>query len=187
MTPTWIDLARQSILDPRNTAPILVDVPLDRRVLPMALLLVAVLNGLLYGLILPEGLFPPDLAVPIPMAVAMGVTVLASAGVITLVGQMFGGVGGMEQVLRVTIWLQLLRLAAQAVISLLTILVPGLAWMAALAVGVWGLYMLVCFVAAAHRFDARIKAVGVIGVTFFAAVIGLSVLLSALGIAPVEI
>jgi hypothetical protein len=66
-------------------------------------------------------------------------------------------------------------------------IVPGLAWIVGMAAGIWGIYMMICFVAAAHGFDTRLKAVGVVGVTFVSAVLLLSVLLSAMGVAPVEV
>lgn len=187
MTNSWVDLARQSIVDPRAAAPILVGIPLERSVVPMALALIAALNGILYGLLLPASFFPGGMSAPIVLALVVGAVIWLSAWIMTFVGRMFGGEGRIEGLLRVALWLQVLRLVAQVVLSVVGLAVPSVAWMLGMAAGIWGLYMMVCFVAAAHGFESRLKAVGVMAVTFFAAVLALSVLLSALGIAPLEV
>ncbi|WP_193082476.1 YIP1 family protein [Pseudooceanicola spongiae] len=187
MTSSWLDLARQSILNPMAAAPLLVSTPLNPAVVPLTLALVAVLNGLLYGILLPVDFFSGGFASPIVLATLVGGVVWGSAAILAAVGRMFGGHGTTTTLLRVTLWLQILRLTAQVVLSVVGMIVPGLAWMVGMAAGIWGIYMMICFVAAAHGFDTRLKAVGVVGVTFVSAVLLLSVLLSAMGVAPVEV
>ncbi|WP_158585570.1 YIP1 family protein [Pseudooceanicola sediminis] len=187
MTSSWFDLARQSILNPQAAAPLLVATSLNPAVVPLTLALVAVLNGLLYGLLLPVDFFPGGFASPIVLAALVGAVVWGSAAILAVVGRMFGGTGTTTTLLRVTLWLQILRLAAQVVLSVVGMLVPALAWLIGMAAGIWGIYMMISFVAAAHGFETRLKAVGVVGVTFVSAVLVLSVLLSAMGVAPVEV
>ncbi|MBT9383298.1 YIP1 family protein [Pseudooceanicola sp. CBS1P-1] len=183
----WIELARQSILNPRAAAPIVAGLILPPGTLALLVALVSVLNGIFYGLFLPAGLLPGLFGQPIPMAVLFGAIFVAGAAALTGVGRLFGGTGEIRDILRVTIFLQIIRLAVQVVLIVIALLVPVLATFLGTAAGVWGLYMMICFIAAAHRMDSRVKSFGVIGVTFFAAIIALSVLLSAMGLAPMEV
>ncbi|QPM89641.1 YIP1 family protein [Pseudooceanicola algae] len=184
---SWRALARQSILDPRAAAPILTGRPLPRGVLPLALALVATLNGIFFGLVLPADLYPGGLASPIPLAIMVGGLVWTSAAILAFVGQLFGGQGRTEDLLRIGIWMQFLRLGAQILLTFAELLLPGLAWMLAVVAWIWGLYMTICFTAAAHRFDTLLKAAAVLGVTFFTAVLALSVVLAVFGLAPVAV
>jgi hypothetical protein len=59
--------------------------------------------------------------------------------------------------------------------------VPGLAALVVLAAAIWGVYILISFIDAAHRFDNRLKAAGVMVLAFVAMAIGLSTLLSLVG------
>lgn len=187
MSTNWPELIRQSVLDPRRAAPIIVNIPLDRSAIFLGLALVACLNGIFYGLVLPMEFQMEAFASPVPLALAVGVIVWLSAAALTVVGRLFGGEGTLETLLRVGIWMQLIRLGVQVVLLFVELLSPSLAWMLAMAAWVWGIYMTITFTAAAHRFDTLLKAVGVLGVSFFGAVLALSVLLAALGVAPMEI
>lgn len=182
----WLDLAWQSVIDPRAAAPVVVRVSMDPAALPLALALVSVLNGILYSLVLPAGFLPPMLSGPVALALMMAVVMVAGGGLITGLGHLFGGTGGFPVILRVLLWVQLIRLAAQVVVSAVEMISPMLALFGGTAAGVWGIYMTVCLVTEAHGFDARVKALAVLALAFVAGVLVLSILLSMAGVTPVE-
>jgi hypothetical protein len=60
---------------------------------------------------------------------------------------------------------------------------PGLSLMLSLATGIIGVWILVNFIAAAHRFSSMGRAIGTLLIAMAAIVLGLSFLLSIVGIA----
>lgn len=162
MMQDWVELARDSVLDPRGAAARLQKVDLPDGVPMMMLALLAVLNGMLYSLLL-HGIVP---LAPVLMAVLSGGIIWVSAWLLQVVGAQFGGVGTLPRLLRVVLWLQAIRLVAQAALLLVSTAVPVLGPFLGMIAGVWGIYMTICFVAEAHRFATRWKAVWVLGVVF---------------------
>lgn len=173
----WLELMRLSVIDPRRGAAEVMAAPFPEAAGPLLLALLAVLNGILYTLILPPGM----VFSPIAMAVVAGVVIWLSAWLFARVGQFMGGQGDLPRLLRVVLFLQALRLIAQAALLVLGALVPPLAGMASLVAGVWGIYMMVCFLAEAHGFDNRLKALGTLGAVFVVVIVAASVLMSMVG------
>lgn len=167
------------------------DVP--RSALWSALALIAILNGIYYGLLLPgaarAGLVPVALA-NAPLMVTAGIFVVLTVLIYALMvtGRMLGGIGDLDALMKVTIWLQGLRVLAQVAISVLSVIIPALGWALAMAVGIWGLWILVVFVATAHGF-APLKGVGTLIAGFAITVLVMSVLtaLMGFGVQPGEI
>ncbi len=100
---------------------------------------------------------------------------------LTIMGRFLGGRGDLDAVMKITVWLQALRLLAQIIISVLSLAIPFLGSLFALAVGVWGLWVLVVFIAAAHQFET-VKGFGTLLGTFVATVFALSILSGILGL-----
>ena len=105
---------------------------------------------------------------------ALALTVIA----LRAIGQALGGTGEIGDVLVLITWLQVLRLMVQVGVLMLALGSPPLAGMAIIVVAVWGLYIMINFVDAAHDFDNRFKAFGVIILSVVAMAIGLSAVLS---------
>ncbi|MBR9764273.1 MAG: YIP1 family protein [Rhodobacteraceae bacterium] len=177
MMRDWLDLARESVLNPRLGAARLMLMPLPDAALPLTLALLAVLNGIVYGLILS----PVVVLSPVLLALISGAIIWLSAWLLTLVGARLGGHGQFPALLRMVLWLQAIRLVAQVALVLLSALVPPLAPMVGMAAGVWGLYMMVCFVTEAHGFPTRWKAVAALAAVFVLTLVLASLLVAMIG------
>ena len=92
-----------------------------------------------------------------------------------------GGGGTLPALLRMVLFLQVIRIFAQVALLVLSVLVPPIAAIVSLAAGIWGIFMMVCFLTEAHGFDNRLKALGTLGVVFVATIVAASVLLSLVG------
>ncbi len=185
-----IDLLRQTLFQPADAARRLIDMRLPSDWLWTALALMAVLNTIVYTLSLqlspqpdaPSALMPQAFQTPILFAGllfgALALTVIA----LYYIGQGLGGEASMSDILVVMTWLQVLRLLVQAAVLILALGVPALGALVVIGAAIWGVYILICFVDAAHRFANRFKAAGVIVLSFVAMAVGLSTLLSLVGL-----
>ncbi len=188
----WLrDLVGLSLTEPRRAATILLDVPLRRNTLWTWLALVSVLNGISYSLTVPAQLqmgvpLPNLVHSPIILTIIMAVLMLLMTQFFVLTGRVMGGASDFGRMLQVTCWLQSLRVLFQAAVTLISMLSNGIAGLVGLVGAFWGVYILVNFVAEAHRFDTPLKAVatlifGVLGVAF-----AMTFLLTLFGFAPPE-
>lgn len=186
------DLVRQTLFQPQEAAQALMEMRLPRQDLWMALGLMSILNSIVYSLSLhlsppsdpSVALMPPAFHSPILFAVflfgALAITVIA----LYYVGQGLGGKpGSMDDMLVLITWLQVLRLMVQLAVLVLALAAPVLAALAVMVAAIWGVYILVGFVDAAHRFGNMFKAAGVILLSLVAMAIGLSAFLSLVGVA----
>jgi hypothetical protein len=80
------------------------------------------------------------------------------------------------------VWLQSLRVLGQGITLVLLMISPGLAGLMILFIGLAGLWILINFIQAAHRFDTLWHAAGVLVAAMVALVLGLSLLLSLIGV-----
>ncbi|MFB9150628.1 YIP1 family protein [Roseovarius ramblicola] len=185
------DLVRQTLFRPHVAARALMEMRLPRQELWLSLGLVSILNAFVYSLSLQlnppadpaVALMPPAFHAPVLFALflfgALAITVVA----LYHVGLGLGGAAvSMDDLLVLVTWLQVLRLMVQIVIVVLAFAAPVLAAMAVMVAAIWGAYILVGFVDAAHRFGNMFKAAGVILLSLVAMVIGLSAVLSLIGI-----
>ena len=85
--------------------------------------------------------------------------------------------------LALVVFLQVLRILAQLVIFVLMFVAPGISVIFSLATGIVGLWILVNFIAAAFRFPTLGRAFGTLLIAMLMIVLGLSFLLSIIGIA----
>ena len=128
-------------------------------------------------------MMPPAFHSPVLFTIflfgALAITVLA----LYWIGQGLGGKGRMDDVLVLICWLQVLRLILQLVVAVLVIVAPVLGALVIFIASLWGIYILIGFVDAAHRFDNMFKAAGVIVLAMVAMAVGLTILLSMIGVA----
>ena len=183
-------LAMDTLRDPRATAERLIAMDLGLPTLWTALALGAVLNALMFSvnLMLFPTTFPlPGLfSNPVLYAVAMAGGMVITMHLLTWVGGMMGGQGRLADVTVVMVWLQYLRLAAQAVLLVLTMLMPALALMATLVVAAYSSWLLVNFLVVAHRLGSLGKSVLVLVFSVVGVTIGLSFLMMLIGVPATE-
>lgn len=173
----WFNLARESLLDPRSGALRLLAAEIPAQVPMLVLALVSVMNGLVYGLIL-----SPVLALsPILLALVSGGVIWVSAWLLSVIGAQLGGHAGVSVMLRVVLWLQLIRLAVQIALVVIGFAIPPLAPIVSMVAGIWMLYMAVCFIAAAHGFETRWKAVALLAAVFVLTLVLASLLVASVG------
>lgn len=186
------ELVRQTLFQPQEAARALIQMRLPRQGLWMALGLMSILNSIVYSLSLQfspptdpsAALMPPAFHSPVLFALflfgALAITVIA----LYYVGLGLNGTAeSMDDVLVLITWLQVLRLLVQVGVLVLALAAPVLAALAVMVAAIWGAYILVGFVDAAHRFGSMFKAAGVILLSLVAMAMGLSALLSLVGVA----
>lgn len=181
----WRPLAVATITDPAGAARTLIGLRLTRDVLWTALLLVAVLNALLFALsniILPP---PPELGLLFhsPMLYLAVVAAGLSLSVVSLhvIGRMLGGTGALENIMVLVVWLQLLRVAMQAIALLLALLTPAISAMVVLAAAFYGIFIMLHFINQAHGFGSLLRSAGVLLASALAILLVLSFFLSFIG------
>ena len=189
LTPSLKDLALLTVQDPAEAARQLMAIQLDRGTLWTAVFLVAVLNTLLAGL--NNVLMPNTTPIPGLFDVPAVYFFFVSGGlvltILTLfwVGRAFGGEGSMEDIMVVVVWLQFMRVLVQATALVLLLTIPMLSILLILVAASVGIWILVHFVDQAHRFESLGKAAGVLIAAFVGMVVGVSILLSMIGVSAV--
>jgi len=179
-------LVKRSLQDPRGAARQIIDMNLSLPVLLNGVVLVVILSVLMtYGTVIMAG---PDAIIlqltdsPMVFALFMVVQMVFLVVALLWTGKVIGGVGTIEAFAALLTWLQMLWLMVQVVQTVLMLLLPSAAAMLGIASLVFGLWILIQFIAEAHGFPNWIKAVGVLAMAFFGVIAGLSFLLSIIGI-----
>jgi hypothetical protein len=190
----WSELVRQTLFSPREAADRIMALWLPRQWLWMALALMSVLNGIVYSLSLylgpppdPEALrmIPPAFQSPVLFTLFLLGALVVTVMTLSWIGRSLGGSGGIQQVLALITWLQVLRLGVQLTLLVLMVVVPFAGLALVLVASVWGLVILVAFVDRAHGFDNIFKAIAVIILAVLAVIVGLSIILSVFAAAVV--
>ena len=180
------DLVVLSLRDPRKAAEQIIGWQLSREALWTALALAAAVNTLIFSVsvvLQPSAAMPAFFTSPLAMFVLLaGVLVVTTHG-LYWTGRALGGTGDFGDMLSLVVFLQVLRIMAQIVIFVVMFVAPGLSLMLSLATGIIGVWILVNFIAAAHRFSSMGRAIGTLLIAMAAIVLGLSFLLSIVGIA----
>ncbi|MDG1129495.1 YIP1 family protein [Seohaeicola saemankumensis] len=183
-------LAMDTLRDPRGTGERLIALNLGLPVLWTALALASVLSALLFSInmaIFPAAFPMPGLFFnPILYAVVLAGGMVISMHLLTWMGTMLGGRGSLAEVTVLLVWLQYLRLVAQAGLLLLTMIMPPLGMMATIVVAFYSLWLLLNFLDVAHRFGSLAKALVVLLMTAVGIVVGLSFLLALIGVPATE-
>ncbi len=187
-------LVRQTLFEPREAAGRILALGLPAREGWLMLGLMAVLNTLVYSLSI--RLSPPSdpamthmmgsaFGAPLIFAVTLFAALALTALAFTQAGRALGGTGRMDGMLVLLSWMQALRLLMQVVLVVLATVMPALAGAVVIVAAVWGLYILLAFMAEAHGFDSLWRAAGVLiiaFIAFLALVFGLSLLFSLAGV-----
>ncbi len=182
-----VDLARETLADPRGAARRILALRLDGSTLLQAAALIVALNAAVFGLSNMTAPPPPNMALPamvtspLAFALVLGGGLLLTVWALTQVGRMLGGQGGFADLLALLVWLQSLRLAVQVALLVLVPLLPAIAGIVVLVASVWGLWILLCFVDEAHGFGSLPRAAGTTVLAFVAMALGLSFLLALFG------
>ncbi len=175
-----------TLRNPRQAAEQIIGWHLGRDVLWTALALAAAVNTIIFSLSIvlqPTPEMPAFFTSPLSMFVLLaGVLVVTTHG-LYWTGRAIGGQGDLGDVLALVVFLQVLRILAQVVIFVVMLVSPGVSLILSLATGIIGLWILVNFIAAAFRFPTLGRAFGTLFIAMAMIVLGLSLLLSFVGIA----
>lgn len=189
----WAQLAVDTVRDPQGTAQRIMGWQIGRAELYMALVAVSAMNAFLAGA--SSALSPmsgdPAALEAMPMLALMSrplvLFVLIAGGLFLTVhglfwvGRAMGGKGALTDMLALLTWLQALRAAAQAGVLLLSLAVPVLGGLVALAVVIVAFWLLLHFISAALRFESLFRAFGVLVAVSTALFIGLMLLVTLMG------
>lgn len=189
MNPAGIlSLAAQTVVSPRDVARLLLSIRPGTEALWTAFALVVVLNTLVFSashLLAPVPV-PGVLANPAVFA-AMQAAVLASTiAALTWVGGLFGGTARLRDMALLLIWMQALRVLAQALMALVLPLplAPVLGTGVFMAITGLGLWILLNFIDEAHGLGSLLKAGAVAGLGLLAMAFALSIVLALAGVDP---
>jgi len=178
-------LALETLRSPRSAAQKIMDLWLSRDVLWTALVLVAVLNSILFGLsLLSEDVsqLPSFMRNPVTFFfIVAGVQVMSVHGFFWA-GRALGGQGDLGELLSLLVWLQALQLAAQGVLFVATILSPGIGDLLSLAVSGMTLWITVNFITEALRLPTLMHGAGVIVLAAVGIAFGLMILIGLIGV-----
>ncbi|WP_306004748.1 Yip1 family protein [Aquicoccus porphyridii] len=191
MTIDFQNLARSTFLAPNEAAATILAIrrSVSNQVLWMAVVLAAVLNALVVSVNMQ--LFPPaaeavEAMPPVflsPGLLAIFVTggLVISVFVLLWAGRVLGGKAELGDMLAVMAWIELVQVGLQVSLTILAVVLPGLAQMAGFVASIWMLFILVVFIDSAHGFGSRMRAVGVMILSFFLLVMGLMFFLLLIG------
>ncbi|MDA7426000.1 YIP1 family protein [Thalassococcus lentus] len=182
----FLGLALQTIKAPRDVARLLLSARLSSEALWTAFALVVVLNTLVFSATI--ALMPQDgfglLGNPVAFMVVQAAALAGAVIAIASIGRAMGGKADLAQVAVLLIWLQSLRVLAQAALMIIGIASQPLAAGLALGVSVLGIWLSMNFIDEAHELGSLFKSAGVLILALMALAVGLSLLLSLLGVVP---
>ena len=181
------DLFRQTLNDPRGAAARLLRMDVQLSDLLRAAGLVTVLNTIVFSLSL--ALFggsdvPGLFASPFTYATVMFAGLIVYGGLVGFTGRSLGGEGRFADVLVMLVWLQAMRVVAQVIVPVLAVLLPFLSAPAAIAIGLFGIWLTLNMIAEAHGFEHLGRAFLAALLAGMGLVVALIMLLTLLGVAP---
>ena len=192
-------LVAQTLRDPANAARFVIAAGYRRDILWTFLLLVCIVNAALVWLSnaltgpTPEQLAQIPIQIPqIIFSPLFTFVFLVGALVITVyvlhwIGAAIGGDGSLDDMLSVLVWLQFMRVLAQAVMLVLLLLAPSIAGLFGLAVALVSLWILVHCVNEGAGLGSVFKTVGVLLSATVGIIMGLSFILTFTGLASMGI
>ncbi len=182
------DLVRLSVTAPQKAARQVIGLGLGLDALLTLLALTTIANTVLFFVSLllapPEGPLPALFANPLIYAAVMAAGVLAFTVLMVRIGARMGGTGTLRDLLAVTVWLQCLRVLAQVVLLAAMVISAPIAVLLTLVVSIFGLWLFISFLQAAHGFDTPVRALVTAGLAVLALSFGLALLLTLTGVAP---
>ncbi|PCJ04879.1 MAG: hypothetical protein COB16_17360 [Rhodobacteraceae bacterium] len=174
-------LLAMTLKSPAQAARALLSIQWQRQVLWTGLVLAIVLNALIYSV--QELLFPmPDEVVfprlsPLSYFVVMLIIQAVFIYGLFAAGRWLGGKGQVEDLLVVVVWLQLLQVALQLIMTVLFLVAPVLAGLLNLGATLFGLFIFINFINEAHQFGSIWRAFGVLIMASITIALALSFLL----------
>jgi len=192
----FIDLFRQTLTEPRAAGARVIAMGWPPQILWLTLGLIAVamslaVSGILQTAPLPEGemgemlRLNPAYRAPLLFALMQWGQAVISVFVLTWIGRAFGGEARVEDMLAVTIWLQLVAVVLVIGVVVITVLLPPIGAFALLAFVAWSIFIMLAMIDAAHRFDNFAKALGVFVVAIVALAVGSAMLAALIGAAAI--
>jgi hypothetical protein len=184
-------LAVLTLRDPQAAAQVVLDWNMPREAIWTAVALVSVVVTMLSTMSNMVFPVPPPLSAlvanPFMYFVVVAGGFIAMVHAVYWTGRMIGGQGRIEDLMVLLLWLQALRAAAQVVVLITLVLVPVLASFFVLFVAAATLWIFVHFINTGLRFNSLLKAFAVLIVGALALIVGVSFLLSLIGISAVGV
>ncbi|WP_299612623.1 YIP1 family protein [uncultured Tateyamaria sp.] len=189
-----MDLAIETLRDPRTAAQRIMAWNLDRQTLYSALFAIAAINAFLASgpIVLFDGTVDPAAQAAVPMLALLerpfALFAIIAGGLLVTVhglvwaGRAIGGQGEFTDMLALLTWLQALRAAAQALVLVLSLIAPSVAGLVALVVAVVAFWLLLHFVSAALRFDSLFRAFGLLIAVLAGLFIGMMLIVTLTGV-----
>jgi len=179
-------LIQTTLRQPREAAEYIMSLGLKRDVLWTGLLLGAALYALVMQLML--YLSEPTIGIPSFASRPLVLFVIVAGGLVVFVhalhwvARALGGTGDLWDMLSVMVWLQILRAVAQLALLIITLALPLLGMLLTIVVGIWGLWIMFNFIAAAGRLPTAGHGIAVVVIAAVGLVLGLSIFLSLIGL-----
>ncbi|MFO1105873.1 MAG: YIP1 family protein [Amaricoccus sp.] len=193
MTQMWLELARDSLVDPREAARRLLALRFGQSALLMAAVVVTCLGIILayaaiqfdkpdVDAVSAELLGTPLLGALLELAVTLAVGYLTWR-----IGALFGGRGAFWDAILLVVWLNAMLLLLQTLQLVALATVPFLAGVVALLRIPWAFWAYANFVTELHGFDNRFMVLGSVVLTAIVLFIALAMLFAFLGLTPHEV
>lgn len=181
-----LPLVKTTLRNPPDAARMIMGWDLPRDVLWTALALVAALNTLIIQALLtgsgPSAAIPSYFHAPLTLFVLMAGVMVIYVHALFWAGLAIKGQGRLDDLLAVVVWLQALRTAAQLGIVLVSLLVPALGMLVMVAFAIWGLWILLNFIATTLNLPSPAHGLVVLVIGLAGLVLGLSILLALIGV-----
>ncbi len=181
-----IPLVKTTLRNPPDAARMIMGWNLSREALWTALALMAAVNTLIIQALLngsgPSAAIPSYFHAPLTLFVLMAGVMVIYVHALFWAGLMIKGQGRLDDLLAVVVWLQALRTAAQIGIVMVSVLVPALGMLVMILASVWGLWILLNFIATALNLPSPAHGLMVLVIGLVGLVFGLSILLALVGV-----
>lgn len=191
MTLTLRDLFLQTLRDPSQAAALILETPLNRGAIYTALLAGAALNSVVTGVSLQMFPLPQEwpgfLSSPLVYFALVAGGLLVFTHLLTWAGRTLGGVGEVDDLLKLMVWMQFVRVALQVIGLVLTVLLPLFGGIYGIAVAALSIWIVLHFVKAGHALSSLGSAALVLFITFVGLIVGLSLLLALTGLGPMGV
>jgi len=178
-----------TLRQPEQAARVVLGFGLARVEWLLALTLMTVLNAIIFSVfyqmtksgLAPNAIFPQAYQSPALYALLTGGLSLLTVLALLWTGRALGGRGSLEDILAVITWLQVIRFALQSVVLVLLFVMPMLAGMLAILGNLWGLWVLISFINAAHDFNNMGRASAVLVIAVVGGLFGLTIIIALIG------
>lgn len=190
-TTTFPELFMLTLRDPPAASDVILGWNLSKEAMWTAIALVSVVVTILStvsNIILP---------VPAPLNAIVGSPfiyfIIAAGGFVATVhaiywtGRMLGGRGRLEDLMVLLLWLQAMRAVAQVAVLVTLVIAPILASFLVLLIAIATIWVFINFISIGLHLNSMVRAIVVLVVAALALIIGLSFLLSLIGVSAVGV